>query len=277
MHTVAAFHLGVAIQYILYAIAVMGIVRFFVKPKEQKLKWTAFESIAVTIAAYFLSQIVVQIILQVLVQFIAEDSLERYIAFPSIQFMFAAISYGTMVGTVVLFMKQRNISFKQLGVVPPKLRDVGYAFAGFVTYFIGYGIVVQQLVTKYLQIDTNQKQDIGFDTGLVGPELIFVMLTLLVLAPFAEEFITRGFLYTGLKKQLPIIPAAIITSIIFGSAHLQWGSDAPLLWTAAIDTFCLSMVLVWLRQKTGSIWAGIGLHLIKNSIAFLVLFIFKVG
>ena len=85
----------------------------------------------------------------------------------------------------------------------------------------------------------------------------------------------RGFLFTGLTQKMNVVLAAIVTSIIFAAAHLQWGSGAPLLWAAAADTFTLSMVLVWLRHKTGSLWPGIGVHFIKNGIAFLALFVFK--
>jgi membrane protease YdiL (CAAX protease family) len=59
---------------------------------------------------------------------------------------------------------------------------------------------------------------------------------------------------------------------LFGVAHLQFGSGAPLLWVAALDTFTLSIVLCYLREKTGSVWAGVFLHAIKNAIAFVALF-----
>ena len=77
----------------------------------------------------------------------------------------------------------------------------------------------------------------------------------------------------GLRTNLPVVPAAIITSILFGAAHLQFGSDKPLLWIAAMDTFALSMVLVWMRVKTQNLWAPITLHMLKNTVAFVLLFI----
>jgi membrane protease YdiL (CAAX protease family) len=65
--------------------------------------------------------------------------------------------------------------------------------------------------------------------------------------------------------------------LLFAAAHLQWGSGAPLLWVAAIDTFVLSMVLSTLREKTGSLWSAIGLHAIKNGVAFTLLFVLRLG
>jgi len=57
---------------------------------------------------------------------------------------------------------------------------------------------------------------------------------------------------------------------------LQARSGQPLLWVAGIDTFILSLVLIYLREKTDSLYASIGLHMLKNTIAFLGLFVFKV-
>jgi membrane protease YdiL (CAAX protease family) len=36
------------------------------------------------------------------------------------------------------------------------------------------------------------------------------------------------------------------------------------------------MVLAYLREKTGSLWPPIGLHALKNFVAFMALFVFKV-
>jgi membrane protease YdiL (CAAX protease family) len=42
---------------------------------------------------------------------------------------------------------------------------------------------------------------------------------------------------------------------------------------AALDTFTLSLVLCYLRQKTDSLWPGIMLHALKNGLAFMSLFL----
>jgi membrane protease YdiL (CAAX protease family) len=60
---------------------------------------------------------------------------------------------------------------------------------------------------------------------------------------------------------------------LFAVAHLQFGSGAPLLWIAAIDTFVLSLFLIYLKDKTDSLWAPILLHMLKNFIAFMALFV----
>lgn len=78
------------------------------------------------------------------------------------------------------------------------------------------------------------------------------------------------------KKGLRVLPAAIVTSLIFAVGHLAESSQGPL-YVAAIDTFVLSLVLIYLREKTGRLWASIGLHAIKNAIAFVTVFVLGVS
>ena len=84
----------------------------------------------------------------------------------------------------------------------------------------------------------------------------------------------RGFLFGALRRSTGFWISAAITSVIFASLHLGGGEQgAGLLWIAAIDTFILSLALCYLREKTGRLWASIGLHAIKNGVAFVALFI----
>ena len=102
-------------------------------------------------------------------------------------------------------------------------------------------------------------------------------ISLVVLPPIVEEILVRGFLYTSLRKYLPRIWAVIIASALFAAAHLPEGnSGAGLLWVAAVDTFILSAVLIYLREKTDKLWASMMVHGMKNGIAFLSLFVFRV-
>src|ERR1022692_4140912 len=39
-----------------------------------------------------------------------------------------------------------------------------------------------------------------------------------------------------------------------------------------MDTFLLSLVLVYLQEKTGKLWASMGLQMLKNLIAFFFFF-----
>jgi membrane protease YdiL (CAAX protease family) len=61
----------------------------------------------------------------------------------------------------------------------------------------------------------------------------------------------------------------VVTSLLFGMAHLQSGENASLIWSAALDTFVLSLILVYLRETTGALYAGVLVHSLNNLIAFI--------
>jgi membrane protease YdiL (CAAX protease family) len=193
------------------------------------------------------------------------------------QFFYVLLIEVATVACLVWFIRHRKGRLAQIGLTRPKLIDLGYACVGFVSYFVVY-IASIKLVELFLpQIDLQQQQDVGFQNVAGGGALILTFISLVILPPIAEEIIFRGFLYTGLRRSLPVVAAAILTSIIFASAHLLESSDGSLLWIAGIDTFVLSMVLVWLREKTGRLYAGMILHGLKNGIAFLVLYHIALG
>lgn len=85
---------------------------------------------------------------------------------------------------------------------------------------------------------------------------IMSWITAVLMAPVLEEIIFRGLVYTRLKKGLPVIAAAILTSLAFGVAHgtMIWG----------IYTFIFSLVLIWVFEKFHSLTACIVLHMAYN-------------
>jgi membrane protease YdiL (CAAX protease family) len=73
------------------------------------------------------------------------------------------------------------------------------------------------------------------------------------LPPLGEEILVRGYLFSGLRMVWRFLPAVIVTSLLFGAAHLEFGGGGPLVWAAAIDTFILSVVLCFLRERSGAL------------------------
>lgn len=194
-----------------------------------------------------------------------------------LQFTLIFMIEAVTVGLLYLFMRKRKAGFRSIGLIKPRLGDAGYALMGLSVYLPIYLASIFLISRLIPAIDLNQKQQLGFDDASTPPELLLVMVSLVILPPLVEEILARGFLYSGLKTKLPKIGAAIITSVLFAVAHLQAGSGAPLLWVAAIDTFILSMVLVYLRELTGGLWSSIGLHMLKNGLAFFLVFILRIG
>ncbi len=189
------------------------------------------------------------------------------------QFAYVAIVEALTVLFIYWFLKSYRISFAALGLIRPRLRDIGIALLAVPPYIISYLAFLSLLTALFPSINIQQEQQIGFDEAAGVAALALTYVSLAVLPPLVEEITMRGFLFTSLRKSLRFVGAAVVTSVVFALAHLQFGSGAPLLWVAAIDTFVLSLVLCYMRERTGSLWPGIFLHAFKNSAAFVSIFI----
>jgi len=189
------------------------------------------------------------------------------------QFVYILTTEIIVLSLLLWLLKLAGESLRSIGIAAwPTLKTVGYVLGGLGVYYAAYIVAVLLISVLLPTIDLGQEQEIGFDrTG--GDGLVWVFLSLVVLAPIAEELVFRGYLYARFRRVLSYAWAAIIVSLLFGAMHLQFGTGNPLLWVAAIDTFILSMVLVYQREKSGTIWASVVTHATKNFIAFYLIFI----
>ncbi|MBQ2637586.1 CPBP family intramembrane metalloprotease, partial [Candidatus Saccharibacteria bacterium] len=60
-----------------------------------------------------------------------------------------------------------------------------------------------------------------------------------------------------------------ITSVLFAIMHGQWN--------VGVNVFAMSIVLCLLREMNGTIYSGILLHILKNGVAFVLLYILNIG
>ena len=84
-----------------------------------------------------------------------------------------------------------------------------------------------------------------------------------VVAPFAEEFLFRGFIFTALRNWRGVLPAALITGLLFGLVHAGSAPAVDLVPLAA-----LGFALCLLYRATGSLYPCVAAHCVNNSIAF---------
>lgn len=164
------------------------------------------------------------------------------------------------------WIKKRRTSRADLGLQRlPSWLDIGLAPAGFVVYFLASSLLIW-LITHFIpSFNADQLQNVGFEHLIWQYEYILAFVTLVVIAPFVEETLFRGYLYGRFRRHLPLWAAMLLTSLLFAFIHGQWN--------VAVDVFALSLIMCSLREVTGSIWAGILLHMIKNGLAFYFLFI----
>lgn len=158
----------------------------------------------------------------------------------------------------------------------PTWTDIGLAPVGFiVATLLAAGLAL--VFNMFPWFNATESQSLVFSTYVEGVDKIIAFITLVVIAPVAEELIFRGWLYGRLRAKsshamsniASMIVSSLLVSVLFGAVHLQWN--------VGVNVFALSMVLCAMREITGTIYAGILTHMIKNGIAFYLLFVLGVG
>ncbi len=167
----------------------------------------------------------------------------------------------------------KTMSREDLGLRDwPTWTDIGLAPVGFVASLIlAAGLVA--VFNLFPWFDAEQAQDVGFSTYIFGFDRVVAFIILVVVAPVAEELIFRGWLYGKLRPMLSakmsnlasMIISIFLVSLLFGIIHLQWN--------VGVNVFAMSVVLCGLREITGTIYAGILTHILKNGIAFYLLYV----
>ena len=248
------------------------------EPKQPK--FGPVSALLVTLGAFFGSQLLAGLAIGLFIALSGKNSSDLISSIDEStfgRFIFVVIVEVFAVGILLWFMRRRGITLKEIGLGrTARFSDFGYALACFGIYFVLLAIILALVESYAPGIDLEQEQQIGFESA-AGGQLALVFVSLVVLPPIVEEIMIRGFLYSGLRRKLGRLVAALIASAVFGAAHLQLGAGAPPLYVAAIDTFVLSMVLIALRERTGSLWSGMMVHAMKNGLAFLALFVFNVA
>lgn len=152
-----------------------------------------------------------------------------------------------------------------LGAFKPSL--LGWVVLAFPLYLI-ISTITSSVVALLFGIDLSEQQNIGY-TDPNGFELAFIFVALVLLAPFVEEVLFRGFLFNAFRRTFGFWVGSIGVSLLFAVAHGQAN--------VGVDVFVLSMFLCYLREKTDTLWVAIALHSLKNLVAFILLFIMKVS
>lgn len=228
--------------------------------------WLAIALPLWVIASFFGAAIILRGFLSLLMAAgVSFDGVNRAIIETLVTGVIYVLALVITVGTPWLLYR-RTTSRKVMGLQGlPSWRDIGLAPLGFVLYFIVSSIVVYLVGQLAPWLDLTQSQNVGFTDLSQRFEYFLAFLALVVIAPAAEEMLFRGYLYGKLRNTVPVWVAVLIVSVVFAAIHGQWN--------VAIDVFILSVVACVLREVTGSIWAGILLHMLKNGLAFYLLFI----
>lgn len=169
------------------------------------------------------------------------------------------IIFDVTLVVVTLFMaaQKERPRPEQFGVRPTRLRlALKWGLIAIVVYVVAQAIYVSAVHPS----NQSTLKDLGAGKGGVTTALIGIAVV--GIAPIAEEFFFRGFLYGSLRNRFSFVPAAVIAGLAFGAVHASTGPQAipPL----AVLGLCLCL----LYEATGSILPGICIHAVNNMLAF---------
>ena len=169
---------------------------------------------------------------------------------------FVAIAFG--------YVRRAGGSWQSLGLRKPRSWPLLplLAIAGYVLAFgsvLVYGLLVTVAGLDFLEPNTQIAAEL-FETPVV---VAITGVAVVGGAPFAEEVLFRGFLFGGLRSRLSFWPAAFLSGFIFSLAHADPGFVVP--FTA------IGVILAFAYERTGTLATPIGVHLLFNSVSFLLL------
>jgi len=158
-------------------------------------------------------------------------------------------------------VRPRDFGFRR---VSPRL-----AIGAILLAALGY-YVLTAIYASLIHLRGSDKLPSELGAGKSTAALVAAGVFVCVIAPVAEEFFFRGFLFGVLRRWRVVVAgrdlgtwlAAAITGILFGLAHTGSASSKYLL-----PLGFLGFVLCLVRWKTRSLYPCIALHSVNNSLA----------
>lgn len=186
----------------------------------------------------------------------------------SVSFGFVALEAAAAFFLVSRYLRKYSARWSDLGL---RRFSLWKAFLYLTVAFVAFIIIVflAYVFIKFLipGFNPNQEQANDFAKASTPAAYRLSFLALVVIAPVLEEIVFRGFMFPAFIKRFGVVGAAVVSSLLFGLAHLQSN--------IIVYTVILGLVLCLLYRKLGSIWPGIGLHMFNNYLAFTALMSMK--
>lgn len=156
-------------------------------------------------------------------------------------------------------LRARGAGPEALGLVRP--RSPGSYLGALGLYlpfvFLYFGLLVAWAhLARHLGWD-EQQEVLALLLGLEGRELVLACVLAVVVGPFLEELVFRGVLQGACGELLGSRQGWLVASVIFAAMHGLVGLPGLL---------ALSLLLGWLRRRTGSIFVPFVVHAAHNGL-----------
>ena len=141
---------------------------------------------------------------------------------------------------------------------------LGVGILGFVLAVL-VGSALQQTIESVTNAPAPQPDQIPLEEEPTGALLWIVGVSVVLLAPLAEEAFFRGFVFGGLRRWARRWPAVLISALAFTIPHVQ-----PIV---LLPIFVLGIVLAWVVERRRSLVPSIVAHLAFNVFGFIALYL----
>jgi hypothetical protein len=163
-------------------------------------------------------------------------------------------------GTVLVYMMRRTTAADWLGLRWPAWSKVFFiAPASVFGMWLIFGVLQACGYMQWMEslgAETMQ-ESVKLLQTTEDPAVLWLMaLAAVLVAPLCEELLFRGYLYPVAKKFTGPWLAACSSALFFAAAHGNLSALLPL--------FLFGLLLVWIYEKTGSLWAPIAVHFCFN-------------
>lgn len=165
----------------------------------------------------------------------------------------ALIQLAYLIPLLVVFA-YRRVSPKSLGFGRFDWNTLGLGCGLLIVSYLF--ILIHNVLLVLLGVDTQGARVLELFEALESP-LWFVVVGVF-LAPIVEELFFRGFLFQGFRQRYGWLNGALLSSVIFGAAHLD-----P---AAFIPTSILGFLLAYMYHRSNSVWLPILLHILVNGL-----------
>lgn len=143
---------------------------------------------------------------------------------------------------------------------PPAWSTLGWALAGTAISFVAIGAYLG--IVDVIGVDALEPVS-AIDDSDIWENVHLVVLTgilAILVAPIAEEIFYRGFMLGSMARRWGIVPAVVVSALVFSAVHFDVGSLIPF----AIIGVVFALVYIRSRNLTSTILA----HMMFNTIAF---------
>ena len=216
--------------------------------------WTAWAALVAAFAGALVGALVIGVIGSAAGSSFTDPS-------PAVSISATIVQDLSFIGAALLFagIASRPLP-EQFGLRPTRFWPaVGWIAAAFAAFYVFTLVWVSILGVS--PDDTKLPDELGVKDSTFA--LLAVAFLVSVVAPIAEEFFFRGFFFGALRNWKGPWPAAVLTGLVFGAIHVG-SAEAAFLLPLAFFGFTLCL----LRERTGSLYPGIALHCMNNSLAF---------